>query len=102
MDTLEAFLRSDHAGEILIALGALLLLVGVTRILKSSLTLAFWVLLCGLGAASVSYGMKRSPLDLPALPGGASTVADRFEAGRALSADVLKVLCERLDDYGSR
>ena len=66
MDILEAFLRGEHAGEIMIALGALLVLVGTARILRSSLTLAFWVLLCALGTASVSYGMKRSELELPA------------------------------------
>ena len=101
MDILEAFLRGEHAGEIMIALGALLVVVGTVRILKSSLTLAFWVLLCGLGTASVSYGMKRSELELPPLPGAATRVADRFEDTKALSVDVLRVLCERLEDYGA-
>ena len=101
MDHIEAFLRADHAGEILLVLGALLVLVGAWRIVRSGLALAFWMLLCALGAVSVSYGMQRTPLDLPALPGETMTIADRVDAGKALSADVLRVLCERLEDYGA-
>ena len=100
MDYLEAFLSAEHAGEILIALGALLLFVGVLRIVRHGLTLAFWVLLCGVGAASLSYGMKRSSIDLPALPGASPTLAERVALGRDISADVLRVLCRRLEDYG--
>ena len=97
MDRIDAFLRSDHAGEILLAFGALLVLFGAWRIVRSGFTLAFWTLLCGVGAVSISYGMQRSGIDLPPLPGVGPTLAERVEAGRSLSADVLRVLCERLE-----
>ena len=102
MDRIEAFLGAEHAGEILIAAGALLVLFGAWRIVRSGFTLAFWTLLCGVGAVSISYGMQRSGIDLPRLPGVGPTFAERVEAGRTLSADVLRVLCERLEAAGDR
>ena len=102
MDRIDAFLRNDHAGEILIACGALLVLFGAWRIVRSGFTLAFWTLLCALGTVSIGYGMERSGLDLPALPGVGPTLAERVATGRELSADVLRVLCERFEASGDR
>ena len=100
MDTLEAFLNADYAGEILIGVGALLVLFGVWRIVSSGFTLALWTLLCAVGVVSVSYGMQRSGVNLPALPGEGTTIAEGLESGRELSTDVLRVLCERFEIGG--
>ena len=53
-------------------------------------------MVCAVGAAALSYGMRRSSLDLPWLPGEAEALVERLEAGRALSADVMRAVCERL------
>lgn len=99
MEALQQFLNFDYADEVMIALGAFLVFMGVTRIIKSSLTMIFWVALSGLGIASVSYGMNRSAIDLPFLKdpkGSLSDIVDLAAPGKALSLDALTVLCERL------
>ncbi len=101
MDHFEAFLRAEHAGEIMIAAGALLALFGAWRILKSSLTLIFWVALSGLGVASVAYGMQSAAIALPGVPSPARQFSEPLNQGAELSADVLRVLCARLAAYGA-
>ncbi len=97
-EAIQEFLNFKYADELMIALGAFLIFMGVVRIIKSSFTMVFWVLLSGLGAASVSYGMNRSAIDLPFLDDTKAHLADLAElAGSGgLSADTLAVLCERL------
>lgn len=101
MEHVQAFLRAEHAGEIMIALGALLTLFGVVRILKSSLALIFWVALSGLGVASFAYGMQTASIALPGVPERAARLTDRVAHGAELSGDVLRVLCARLEAYGT-
>lgn len=91
-----AFLRFEYADEMMIALGAFLVLVGISRILKSSLTLVVWVLLSGLGVASISYGMNRSAIDLPFLQAGSERLVDLVGQQAGLSAEALAVMCARL------
>ena len=100
MEELQKFLSFEYADEVMIAVGAFLVFIGVTRIIRSSLTMVFWVALSGLGVASVSYGMNRSAIDLPFLDDPKASLAELVELvgpGKALSADALNVLCERLD-----
>jgi len=90
------FLQFDYANEVLIVVGAIMVLMGVMKILGSSLKLLFWVLLSGAGAFSVAYGVERSGSDVP------SNLAEELRSfigpGRELSVDAMRVLCERLDD----
>jgi len=91
----EQFLSFQYANEILIGCGAILVLIGVMRIIRSSLRLAFWVFLSGIGVAAVSYGMNGSTIDLPGTNG---SLADLVNQGADIPADALKVLCLKLDD----
>lgn len=58
------FREFQFANEVLILLGALLVLIGVVKIVRSSIKMLFWVLLSGLGAMSVAYGMNSSGLGM--------------------------------------
>jgi hypothetical protein len=98
VEAIEQFLSFDYADEVMIALGAFLVFTGVTRIIKSSMTMIIWVALSGFGVASVSYGMNRSAIDLPFLSdpqAGLSELSDLASPGKSLSADALAVLCDR-------
>ena len=106
MEEFQKFLSFEYADEVMIAVGAFLVFIGVTRIIRSSLTMVFWVALSGLGVASVSYGMNHSSIDLPFLDDPKASLAELIEMvgpGKALSADALAILCERLNigDQGS-
>jgi len=85
-----------YADELLIALGAVLLIVGVMKIVKSSLTMLFWVVLSGLGLAAISQGLDQSPFQLAAK--GKEDVSEVLVAGKEMSADVLAVMCRRLEE----
>jgi len=96
MEQWNNFLQFEYASEVLIIVGALMTLIGVMKILGSSLRLLFWVLLCGLGASAVTYGLERSGTEIPL------NLAEELKAfvgpGRELSVDAMRVLCERLDN----
>lgn len=89
------FLNFEYANEVLIVVGALLLLFGVMRILSSSLKLIFWVLLSGLGGFAVAYGVERSGSDIPL--NLSQEIKSLIGPGRELSVDAMGVLCDRLD-----
>ncbi len=93
MEYWQDFQRLEFANEILMAAGALLVLVGVMKIIRSSIQLIFWVFLAGAGVASVAYGWNHSTLDLP----GKSPIdiADYIGPGKQMSADVLQLLCTK-------
>jgi len=94
MDYWERFLQFEFANEVLMIGGAILVLIGVMRIIKSSLRLVFWVLLSGIGIASVSYGMTGSGIDLPGTEGRSLT--DIVDQGKDIPIDALRVLCLKL------
>lgn len=97
-EAIQQFLNFDYADEVMIALGAFLVFTGVTRIIKTSLSMIVWVALSGIGIVSVSYGMNRSAIDLPFLEDPKASLADLAELvgpGKGLSADALSVLCDR-------
>jgi len=98
MEYWRAFLEFEYANEVMMILGTLLVVVGVMKIIRSSLKLVFWVLLSGLGVASVSYGMSNSPLNLPGINNIGLADLERLRSG--LSTDVLKLLCIKLDELG--
>ena len=90
------FKAIPYSNEILIAIGALLLFFGVLKIVKSSLTMLFWVILSGIGITSIAHGLEKSPFDLASGKGG--QVGEYLDAGKELSSDVLEVLCRKLDE----
>ncbi len=91
------FLRSDYANEILIGVGAVLLLISIISIVKVGFKLAMWVLIAGIGAVSLSYGLKESPYDLPALQ---TLQLSDIKALVGADHDVLQLLCQKLDQGG--
>ena len=93
------FRALPYSDEILVAVGALVTLLAVVRIVQSSLKMFFYVLLAGIGLAAVAHGAGRAPWESSPLAG--VELSDLVGPGRALSADVLKVLCLRLEDYGA-
>jgi len=95
MDYWHQFLQLEFANEILMIFGAMLVLIGVMRIIKSSLRLVFWVLLSGIGVASVSYGMNGSSINLP---GTGGSLTELVHQRKEIPADALRVLCLKLDD----
>lgn len=90
------FRSMAYSDELLIAVGALLLLVGIIKIVKSSLTMLFWVILSGLGLAAISQGLDQSPFQLAVA--NKDQLSDYLGAGKEMSADVLNVLCRKLDE----
>ena len=99
MEQWNAFLDFEFANEILIVVGALMVLIGVMKILGSSIRLLLWVLLAGLGGFAVAYGVERSGSDLPVSL--SQELRSFIGPGRELSIDAMRVLCERLDNQGN-
>ena len=97
----ENFLKFEYANEILMLVGALLLLVGVLKILRNSLKMLLWVVLASIGALSVAYGMKGSGIDLP-YPTSTAELDSLLGPGMEISADVLRIMCERLEESITR
>ena len=88
------FSEFEYANHVLIGVGALLVLIGAMKIIRSGFRLAFWFLLAAIGVASASYGMERAEITLPPV------IADRLEGivkpGQNLSVGALQMLCMRL------
>ena len=95
----QEFLRFEYADEVMLIVGALLVVWSALKIIRSSLKLVFWVLIAGLGALSASYGMQHSPLNLPPLH--ELGLADIRRLAPDIPTDVLQVLCEKLQQSGS-
>ncbi len=96
LDYWNNFRAMAYSDELLIGIGAVLLIVGVIRIVKSSLTMLFWVILSGLGLTAISQGLDQSPFQLA--ENHKNQVGDYIGAGKEMSADVLAVLCKKLDE----
>ena len=94
MEYWQAFQNFEYANEVMIICGALLVFIAALKIVRSSLKMIFWVILAGVGAASVSYGMNGSPINLPGT--GNINLEDIVGPGKNMSRDVLQVLCEKL------
>ena len=90
------FRNMAYSDEMLIGIGAVLLIIGVIRIVKSSLTMLFWVVLSGLGLAAISQGLDQSPMQMAMA--NKEQLTDVVGAGKEMSADVLNVLCKKLDE----
>ena len=95
MEQWYAFLDFEFANEILIVVGALMVLFGVMKILGSSIRLLLWVILAGIGGFAVAYGVERTGSDLPI--NLTQELRSFIGPGRELSVDAMRVLCDRLD-----
>ena len=95
MEYWQEFLRYEHANGIMMAVGAVLVFISILKIVKSSLKLLLWVLIAGVGAASIAYGFEHSPYDLPALNN--LTLDDIKEMAPGVNNDVLQYLCQKFD-----
>ena len=96
LDYWQNFRSMAYSDELLIAIGALLLIIGIIKIVRSSLTMLFWVVLSALGLTAISQGLDKSPFTLAEEQRG--NISDVIGAGQELSADVLAVLCRKLDE----
>lgn len=92
----DQFRSMAYSDELLIGIGAVLLIVGVIKIVKSSLTMLFWVVLSGLGLGAISQGLDQSPFQMAAA--NKEQLSEYVGAGKEMSADVLNVLCRKLDE----
>lgn len=96
LDYWNQFRSMAYSDELLIGIGAVLLIIGIIRIVKSSLTMLFWVVLSGIGLAAISQGLDTSPFQLASA--GSGQLTDVVGAGKEMSADVLNVLCKKFDE----
>lgn len=90
------FHTQPYADTLLMAAGALLTLFAVIRIVRSSVTMLFWVLLAGLGVAAVAYGSGRTPWEAGDLAD--VELDDIVGPGREMSRELLELLCIRLEE----
>lgn len=96
MDTIERIVQFEYFNELLIGVGALLVIIGVLKILGSSIKLLIWVAMACIGAFAVNFGMQRASLSVPV------SLSEELKSlvgpGKALSANALQALCRKLDD----
>ncbi len=65
MEYWEAFQEFEFSNETLVVVGGLLVFIAALQIIKSSMKLAFWVLLAAVGGWGAIYGYDRSAVRLP-------------------------------------
>lgn len=91
----ESFQQLEYSNELLVIIGGLLLFFGVMKIISSGLKMFFWVVLCGLGAGSVAYGINNKEVDLPF--NNTNELSEYLGTGKELSSDMLQLLCTKLN-----
>lgn len=90
------FRSSPYSDEILIGVGAMLLIVSILKIVKSSLKMLFWVVLSGLGLTGIAHGLDDNPFVTAAIK--QSPVADYVDTGKEISTDALSILCRKMEE----
>ena len=85
------FRAQSYSDTLLVAVGALLTLFAVIRIVRSSLGALLWVICAGIGLALVMHGSGRAPWEARSLAG--AELEELVERGDG----VLQLLCERLE-----
>lgn len=96
-DQWNRFLEFEYAYEILMGVGAIILIIAVLKIIRSSLKMLFWVVLGSIGFLSFSYGFNNGDGTLPG-GFGSDRPIDLADIVRDGKEDVLRVLCERMPD----
>ena len=93
------FHRLPYADTLIVAAGALLTLFAVLRIVRSSVTMLFWVALAGFGLVAVLHGTGRAPWE----PRTSDIELDDLVGpGKEVPRDVLAYLCDRLEEVRGR
>lgn len=95
MEWFEQLSRYEYFDEVLIVVGALLVIFGVLKIVGSSLKLLGWVALAGVGALAVMIGMEGGSFAAPA--GLVEELRALTEPGKEISINALRTLCERVE-----
>jgi len=90
MEYWEAFQRFEFSNETLIVLGGLLIIIAVLQIIKSSISMIFWVVLAILGCFSAGYGYDRTAVRLPDY---LVEEARNLSGPGALTSGVMQALC---------
>ena len=85
-----------YSDELLIGLGAMLLIVSILKIVKSSATMLFWVALSGLGLTGIAQGLDSNPFVAAATRHG--PVANYIDTSKDISADALGILCRKMEE----
>jgi len=96
IDKWNDFRGLPYADEILIGVGAMLLIVSILKIVKSSLKMFFWVALAGLGLTGIAQGLDHNPFVSAAV--GNSPVTDYIDTSKELSTDALSILCRKMEE----
>lgn len=96
MEWLRAFSEFEFFHELMILLGAILVLIAVLKILGSSIKLLGWVALAAIGVFAVMIGTERSGLALSDDLSG--ELRQLVEPGKELSVSAISRLCARLPD----
>jgi len=96
LDKWKDFRGLPYADEILIGVGAMLLIVSILKIVKSSLKMFFWVALAGLGLTGIAQGLDHNPFVAAAV--GSSPVADYIGTSKEISSDALSILCRKMEE----
>ena len=92
----EAFQQQPYSDLIMIAFGGLLLLIGVLKIIRSSLKMLFWVVLSAVGIASIAHGMDESPFEFATEK--TDDLSGYVVAGKELSSEVMQLMCSKFDE----
>lgn len=96
MEWWQNFEQLEYSNELLVGIGLLLFLVGVMKIIRSGLKMAFWVFLCGLGMGAFAYGTNNSEMNLPF--NNTNELSEYVGAGKEMSNEALQLLCNKLEE----
>jgi len=90
------FRSLPYSDELLIGLGAMLLIVSILKIVRNSFTMMFWVALAGFGLTGIAQGLDHNPFVSAAVKH--NPVVDYIDSGKDISADALEILCRKLEE----
>jgi len=96
IDKWQDFRALAYSDEILIGLGAMLLIVSILKIVKSSLKMLFWVVLSGMGLTSIAQGLDHNPFVAAAIKH--NPVGEYVDSSKEISADALSILCRKMEE----
>lgn len=96
MEWWQKFEQLEYSNELLVGIGLLLFLVGVMKIIRSGLKMAFWVVLCGFGMGSIAYGTNKGDINLPF--NSSNDLNEYVGTGKEISAEALQLLCRKVDE----
>lgn len=90
------FLKFEYSSEIIITIGAVLALIGLYKVVRNSLRVIAWVLLMGIGAFGVAYGVDRSSSSFTI--NLSNELKALVDPGREMSVEAMKTFCQGLGE----